>query len=76
MILSVLSVVGLAALGSGVAAGVSALVVVAVVWLITAALLNAIRMLGALLEAVDDGAPPLAGDGANGLSSSSSSSSS
>jgi len=69
MSLSVLSVVGLAALGGGVAAGLSAVVVVAAVWLITVALLNAIRILGALLEAVDEGAPPLAGDGANGLSS-------
>jgi hypothetical protein len=56
MSLSVLSVVGVALLGGGVAAGVTALVAAAVGWLIAVGLLNAIRLLGELLEAVDDGA--------------------
>jgi hypothetical protein len=55
MSLALLSVVGLAALGGGVAADASALIVVAAVWLVAVAAMNAIRLLGALLEAVEDG---------------------
>lgn len=64
MSLSALSVVGVAALGGGVAAGLSALAVVAAAWLVVVALLNAIRLLGELLEAMEDGPRPLADDGA------------
>jgi hypothetical protein len=65
MSLSVLSVVGVALLGGGVAVGLTALVVAAVGWLVAVGLVNAIRLLGEFLEAVDDGAPPLADDGAS-----------
>jgi hypothetical protein len=57
MSLSMLSVVGVAALSGGVAAGLSALVVVAAAWLLGLAVMNAIRLLGELLEAVEDGGP-------------------
>lgn len=67
MSLSVLSVVGVAALGGGVLAGLSALVVVAVAGLVAVALANAIRLLGELLEVVEDGPRPLADDGESGL---------
>jgi hypothetical protein len=67
MSLSALSVVCLAALGGGIAAGLSALVVVAVASLVAVALMNAIRLLGQLLELVDDSAPPYAEDDANSL---------
>jgi hypothetical protein len=57
MSLPVLSVLGVAALGGGLAAGISALAVVAGAWLVAVALLNAIRVLGELLEAVDASGP-------------------
>jgi hypothetical protein len=57
MSLSVLSVVGVAALGGGVAIGLSALVVVALACLVAVGLVNAIRVLGELLEAVDASGP-------------------
>lgn len=67
MSFSALSVVGVAALGGGVLAGLSALVIVAVAGLVAVALANAIRLLGELLEAVEDGARPLADDGESRL---------
>ena len=66
MSLPVLSVLGVAALGGGLVAGISALAVVAVAWLVAVALLNAIRVLGELLEAVETSGP-MAGEDASRL---------
>jgi hypothetical protein len=67
MSMSVFAVLAMAALGGGVAAGASALIVVAVAWLVIIALANAIRLLGELLESVDERGGPYADDGANHL---------
>jgi hypothetical protein len=61
---SVSSIIGVAALGGGLAAGLSVLVVLAVVWLVVIAFANAIRLLGALLDSVEAGGRPFADDGA------------
>jgi len=54
MSLALSSILGVAALSGGVAAGASALIALAVVWLVAVALINAIQLLGALLEAVEE----------------------
>jgi hypothetical protein len=57
--LVVLSIVGVSALGGGIAAGLSALVVGAAAWLFVVGLLNAIKLLGELLEALESSGPTL-----------------
>lgn len=54
MMLAAVSVVGMAVLGVGVAAGIAIVVAVAVSTLVLVALVNAITMLGLLLDTLDD----------------------
>jgi hypothetical protein len=54
---SVVSVVGVVALGGGVAAGLAALVVAGVACLVAVGLLNGIRVLGELLDAFEVDGP-------------------
>jgi hypothetical protein len=54
MVLPAVSVLAIAALGFGVAAGIVALVGVAVATLVVIALANAITVLGRLLDSYDD----------------------
>lgn len=66
MSLSVLSVVGVAVLGGGLAAGLSVLVVGGAAWLVVVGFVNAIRLLGELLETVDASGPTAAEDAGRG----------
>jgi hypothetical protein len=54
MILSVASVLGIAALSGAIAAGLTLLIVIALVGLALIAFANAIVVLGHLLDALDD----------------------
>lgn len=54
MVLFAVSVVGMAALGLGVVAGIAVLVAIALATLALVALVNAITVLGRLLDTLDD----------------------
>ena len=54
MLLSSMSVLGVAALGGGLAAGVSLLIAIAVAALVVVGLANAVVVLGQLLDALSD----------------------
>ena len=54
MVLSTVSVVGMAALGIGFTAGIAILVAISLVTLVLVALINTITMLGRLLDTLDD----------------------